>query len=115
MKEITEADIEDYLHKRVAQLGGEHRRVKWIGRDSAPDDRIMGCKIVLMHAYLPNQQTIYAPTRTSFWVECKRPGYKVTPRVRAQRREHERMRALGETVYVFDSFESIDAVLGKPC
>lgn len=91
---MKERDIESYLHARVEALGGTHRRVKWLGRAGAPDDRIMlavwpGC----------------------CWVECKRPGQKPTA---AQAREHERMRALGEKVYVVASIEDVDALFGMP-
>jgi hypothetical protein len=92
---MRESDVEDYLHGRVKALGGDYRRVEWIGRSNAPDDRVM----------LPGK---------CFWAECKAPGVDMTAtaRGRAQLREHTRMRELGEVVYVFDSFESVDKVLG---
>ena len=92
---IAERDVVDYLIKRVKALGGEIRKVAWIGRKNAPDMRVM----------LPSS------VRPGFWCEAKRPGYRVTPHVEAQRREHTRMRAMGELVYVLDSFEAVDAAL----
>ena len=91
---MRESDIEDYLHERVASRGGEHRRVAWIGRANAPDDRIM----------LPGN---------CFWAECKAPGVvmKATARGRAQLREHARMRAAGERVEVISSFEDVDRLI----
>jgi hypothetical protein len=92
-RKISESDVEDYLHDRVKALGGDYRRVNWMGRKNAPDDRVM----------LPGQ---------CFWAECKAPDASMnTARVRAQLREHKRMRDLGETVHLFDSFASIDKVL----
>lgn len=91
---IRESDIENYLHERVKERGGEHRRTSWIGRSNAPDDRIM----------LPGN---------CFWVECKAPGVKMsdTARGRAQLREHARMRALGERVEVVASFEDVNRLI----
>ena len=34
---MRESTIEDYLVERVKALGGEVRKVKWIGRHGAPD------------------------------------------------------------------------------
>lgn len=86
---MLEREVEAYLVKRVRALGGECRKVAWIGRHSAPD-RI---------AMLPGK---------TIWFELKRPGAKARP---AQIREHERMRALGQTVVVADTFELVDEAL----
>ena len=83
---MLERDIEAYLVKRVQALGGEVRKAAWIGRRGAPDRCVMldGCTI---------------------WVELKATGQKPQPH---QTREHQRMRAMGQTVLVLDSIESID-------
>jgi len=83
-----ERDIERYMHAQVKAHGGEVRRCRWIGRAHAPDDRVM--------------------LRRAAWCECKAPGEK--PRA-GQLREHARMRAHGEVVYVVDSFELVDAMI----
>jgi hypothetical protein len=85
-----EAKVEKYMHARVAELRGEHRRVKWVGRCHAPDDLI---KI---------------PGRFPFFVECKAPGEK--PRA-GQLREHERLRRMGFKVFVVSSELEVDMVL----
>lgn len=90
MKIIRERDLEKYLVKCVKELGGEVRKVKWIGRHSAPDRLVM----------LPARST---------WVELKAPGKGPTA---AQAREHKRMRDLGQHVEVINSFEGVDALLG---
>jgi hypothetical protein len=87
-----ESDIEQYLHTRVKALGGDYRRVSWIGRNHGPDDLIL----------LPGR---------SFYVECKRPGEKPRP---GQAREHDRLRASGITVHVFSTPAEIDTVLPIP-
>jgi len=87
---MREADIEGYLYKKVINLGGEIRKVKWIGRRGAPDRCVM----------LPGGRLI--------WVECKAPGEIPEPH---QDREHERMRRVGQIVEVVDSFERVDEVL----
>ena len=86
---MRESAIEEYLHTRVKALGGDHRRVSWIGRNHGPDDLIL----------LPGR---------SFYVEAKRPGEKPRP---GQEREHERLRAAGITVHVVSTFAEIDAIL----
>lgn len=84
-----ESDIESYLVEQVKKLGGEVRKVKWIGRHGAPDRLAM----------LPNR---------TVWIELKAPGIKPKPH---QIREHERMRKMGQRVEVIDSFEQVDGVL----
>ena len=86
---MRERDIEKYLVKRVKELGGEVRKVKWVGRAHAPDRLVM----VPRHAA---------------WVELKAPGEKPRP---GQLREHERMRRMGQRVEVIDSFEGVEKLL----
>lgn len=88
---MRESDIEKYLVERVKALGGEVRKVRWIGRNGAPDRLAM----------LPGGRTL--------WVELKAPGEKCRPH---QIREHERMRRMGQHVVVVDSFDGVMEVLG---
>jgi hypothetical protein len=107
-----ESSIEDYLVAQVKRLGGEVRKVKWIGRDGAPDRLVM----------LPRSWGVkpggvmFNEGSPAIWVELKRPGGKATfpknPHERKQAREHERMRKMGQRVEVIDSFEGVDALLG---
>ncbi|BCB27025.1 hypothetical protein SKTS_19110 [Sulfurimicrobium lacus] len=87
---MRESTIEDYLVKRVKEMGGEIRKVRWIGRNGAPDRLVM----------LPEW---------SCWVELKAPGEKAKPH---QIREHERIRKAGLSVAVIDSLEGVDELLG---
>ena len=86
---MRESQIERHLVKRVKELGGEVRKVQWIGRRGAPDRLAM------------------QPGRT-LWVELKAPGEKAKPH---QVREHERMRKMGQRVEIVDSCERVDEVL----
>ena len=86
---MRESQIEKHLVQKVKALGGEVRKVKWIGRNSAPDRIVM----------LPDN---------TFWAELKAPGEKPTP---AQAREHERMRNMGQRIEVIDSIEQIQDLL----
>lgn len=86
---MRESQIEDYLVERVKALGGEVRKVKWLGRNGAPD----------RFAMLPGR---------SLWVELKATGEKAKPH---QAREHERLRRTGQRVEVVDSIERVDEVL----
>lgn len=92
---MRERDIERYLVKRVKELGGEVRKVKWIGRRGAPDRLVM-----LSWAQGCIGDTIF--------VELKAPGVKPEP---YQLREHARMRGMGQRVEVIDSFEGVNALL----
>lgn len=110
---MRERDIEDYLKQRVKAMGGETRKVKWIGRNGAPDRLVM-----LSDSFRPCGQSdctgCYSPPRT-IWVELKRPGKLATfpadAHERAQQREHERMRAMGQRVVVIDSLAGVDELL----
>ena len=85
---MRESDIEDYLHKRVTALGGEWRRLKWLGRSHAADDFVM------------------LPGRHAF-IECKRPGKE--PRS-GQAREADRLRAAGCEVHAVSTTAEIDLI-----
>lgn len=99
MKVIKEQSIERYLVKRVKALGGEIRKVKWIGRRGAPD------RLVLMPT-----KPAYARAR---WVELKSPTGSLSS---AQIREHARLRECGQSVYTLSSKEAVDRFLGiGPC
>lgn len=87
---MRESLIEAYFVAQVKKLGGEVRKVKWIGRRGAPD-RV---------AMLPRARTI--------WPEFKATG---VPPEEHQVREHKRMRKMGQRVEVIDSFERVDEVL----
>jgi hypothetical protein len=86
---MRESEIEKYLVKKVKALGGEVRKVKWIGRRGAPDRLVM-----------------FPPNHTE-WVELKATGKIPEPH---QYREHKRMRDMGQTVFVIDSLEGVDAL-----
>lgn len=94
---MRERDIERHLVKRVKELGGEVRKVKWIGRNGAPD------RLVLMEKR--GRGFYYGCT---YWVELKATGKKPEPH---QIREHKRMRELGQLVVVIDSIEGVEDLL----
>lgn len=96
---MRESDIEAHLVRRVKELSGEVRKVKWIGRRGAPDRLVM----------LPRQMIkndIWQ--RSAIWVELKAPG---VPAEAYQLREHDRMRRLGQRVVVIDSIEGVEELL----
>lgn len=88
---MLERKVSRYLNKRVKELGGEIRRVQWIGRNNAPD------KIVM----LPGAHA---------WVEEKRTGLAAEA---AQRREHQRMAKAGMRVRVVNSVEDVDRLMDR--
>ena len=93
---MRESDVEKHLVKRVKELGGEVRKVQWIGRNGAPDRLVM----------LPPQP--FTGQSAVTWVELKAPGQKPRP---SHVREHERMRAMGQRVVVTDSIEGVEELL----
>lgn len=97
---LRESDIEKYLVKRVKELGGEVRKVQWIGRSGAPD------RLVMMPIVWSGELNRIADT--AVWIELKAPGKKPEPH---QLREHARMRKMGQRVEVVDSFARVDEVL----
>lgn len=90
---MKESVIETALVERVKALGGEVRKVQWVGRVGAPD-RV---------AMLPDAKTT--------WVELKAPGAKPRP---SQLREHQRMRDMGQCVLVIDTLDAIDEHFPNP-
>jgi hypothetical protein len=95
-----ESDIENYLVKMAKSYGGEVRKVKWIGREGAPDRLVM----------LPLcEQPV--------WVEVKTPGGKAAfpknAHERKQAREHARLRAMGQRVEIVDSYDGVDELLER--
>lgn len=90
---MRESEIEKYFVKVVKSLGGEVRKVKWIGRTNAPDRVAMfSCRT----------EDFVGDT---FWVELKATGEGPTE---GQLREHRRMREMGQQVFVFNSIGGID-------
>lgn len=75
--------------RRVTAMGGEVRKIRFIGRRGAPDRLVM------------------LPGRT-IWVELKAPGKVAAPH---QVREHQRMRGMGQSVEVIDSLAGVEALL----
>lgn len=92
---MRESKIEAHLVKRVKELGGEVRKVQFIGRRGAPDRLVM----------MPR---LFDWPAATIWVELKATGEKPEPH---QEREHERMRAMGQRVVVIDSIEGVEELL----
>lgn len=122
---MRESQIETHLVKRVKELGGECRKVIWPGRRGAPDRLVMlpGFRVELRDPAMlaardpaalkwleQVQQKLAAEMGIGriVFVELKAPGEKPTS---LQLREHERMRAMGQTVVVIDSIEGVDELL----
>ena len=95
---MRESQIEAYLVKQVKACGGQVRKVQWLGRRGAPD------RLVMLAAGLLSD----GQYSTSVWVELKAPGKIAEPH---QMREHKRMRDMGQSVAVIDSFKGVDALL----
>ena len=108
-KRELEESVESYLVRRVREMGGEVRKVQWVGRKNAPD------RVVMMPdgRVLAGDSIGYGRT---IWVELKRPGHAAkfpsNAHERQQHEEHEKMRRMGQLVYVIDSKDAVDALLG---
>jgi hypothetical protein len=97
---MRERDIERHLVQRVNQLGGEVRKVQFIGRRGAPDRLVMLPPVTI-------DGTPGLPP-VSIWVELKATGIRPEPH---QLREHDRMRAMGQRVEVIDSLDGVTELL----
>lgn len=89
MKPLKERQIESYLIRRVILLGGEVRKLKYIGRRSATDRLIL----------LPGRH---------IFVELKKPTFKASA---CQAREHRKLRWAGCEVHLIDTLEKINYLL----
>ncbi len=98
---MKERDIERHLVQRVKALGGEVRKVEWIGRRGAPDR-------LVMHPWGVRLADGRRVDDKHTWVELKAPGVKPEA---YQLREHERMRKMGQRVVVIDSIEGVEELL----
>lgn len=102
---MRERDIERHLVKRVKALGGEVRKVKWVGRDAAPDRLVMVASWGSFGTHIPFH----------CWVELKAPGGLATfpknAHERKQAREHDRMRRMGQRVEIIDSIDGVERLL----
>ncbi len=101
---MRERDIERHLVQRVKALGGEVRKVQWIGRRGAPDRLVM----LPLTWRVPVVGTWQHSDSKTIWVELKAPGVKPEAH---QVREHQRMRAMGQHVVVIDSIEAVAELL----
>lgn len=108
---MREATIEKYLVKQVKAVGGEVRKVQWIGRRGAPDRVVMLPEAMRLEESVVVKDIkvmVKKADAALVWVELKAPGEKPTA---AQEREHKRMRDVGQTVLVIDSLEGVDELL----
>lgn len=109
---MRESQIEAYLAKRAKELGGEVRKVEWVGRRGAPDRLVM----LPPKPALPGFDLLGAKRAATIWVEVKNPetlkSFPADARERAQAREHARMRKLGQWVEVIGTIEQVDELLG---
>lgn len=123
---LRESHIEARLVKRVKDLGGEVRKVNWIGRKGAPDRLVMlphraafTAEDLARWFNVPVDVVLENPKGAgpgrAIWVELKAPGkaakFPSNAHERAQHREHERMRKMGQRVEVVDSYEQIEEIL----
>lgn len=99
---MLEKSVEGYLCREVAKIGGVAEKFTSPGQRSVPD------RLVLLPAYRTDDDGVMGalerPPRVIF-VELKAPGKKATE---AQKRDHERRRAMGFRVEVLDSKEAVD-------
>lgn len=103
---MRESQIEKHLVNRVVELGGEVRKVKWVGRRGAPDRLVMLPRRLKDNALSRAFEDMYHPS--TVWVELKATGEEPEPH---QLREHERMRRMGQRVVVIDSIEGVEELL----
>lgn len=110
---MRERTVEQHLVARVKALGGEVRKVKWIGRRGAPDRLVLLptllAAMVVKVGVTGDDTQVDLPAWHHPLVELKQPGLEAED---YQAREHERLRAAGFVVLVLDTIEKIDEVFG---
>lgn len=89
---MRESNIENYLIQQVEAVGGERRKMEWIGRAHAPD------------------QFLSLPTTGAILAELKRPGAAPRP---GQAREHERLRRAGTRVVILSTIDQVDQFMER--
>lgn len=107
---MLERAVEAYLKRRVEELGGEVRKVQWVGRVGAPDRLVM-----LPPKFVREDGDVLVYEGLGVWVELKNPttvaAFPANAHERAQAREHERMRRLGQRVEVIGTLYQVDELL----
>ncbi len=88
---MRESQIEDYFIEQWEAIGGETRKLRWIGRRDAPD------RFAAMLGW-------------NGLIEFKRPGKK--PRA-TQQDEIEKLRAAGVNIEVLDTFDRVNIFIAK--
>ena len=88
----AEGHVENYLRKRVKELGGEYRKTIYQGRKGAPD----------LWCFFPGGKLIIGETKS-----------KVGELSAVQKAEIARLRELGQTVGVAYSREDVDEILSE--
>ncbi len=84
---MRESKIESHFTKRWKAIGGEVRKIVFVGHRGAPDRLAM------------------LPDGRLWWLEFKAPGKKPEDH---QAREHARLWKMGQKVLVLDSIEAVD-------
>ena len=95
---LREKKVEERICKRAKEHKGTAYKFTSPGRRSVPD-RLLVCPCI---------DSEYAPV----FVEAKRPGEAPTD---PQAREHKKLRDRGATVFVADTYESVDFVFDTIC
>lgn len=90
----AEAKIENYLRRRVREMGGTIRKLRWLGRRGAADNLVS-----------------FGFPRVAL-AECKREGEDIDPRSQ-QARDLRRMREDGWPVYVVSSKEQVEDMIAE--
>lgn len=112
-RKVKESDIEAHLVKRVKELGGEVRKVQWVGRAGAPDRLVM--LPLFREGYGVSKGRVVGRPGTTIWVELKNPDtiktFPANAHERAQAREHDRMRKRGQRVVVVGTIEQVEELL----
>jgi hypothetical protein len=97
---IREKAVEDYFNARAKANNFMVVKVRWIARKYAPDRYLTG---ISKH---PGARVDY----NSAWVELKAPGLIPTP---GQKREHNRLREMGDMVFVLDTFAAVNLFFAR--
>ena len=104
-QKAREADIEEYLVKRVKERGGSAEKFTSPNRANVPDRLVLWPRTLRVAEGVEIEEHARA-----MFVECKAPGRVPTA---GQQRDHERRRAMGFVVEVIDTLEGVDQFIER--
>lgn len=105
---LSEVQVRAYLVKRVKGMGGDIRKISWVGRMNAPDELVLLPDRPMLNFHAARAAE---PVLAELKSETAGPKFPANAHERAQAREHEVLRKYGFRVEVIWSLKMVDELL----